>query len=117
MIISSAKGYKVDFAKTQNCCKKCHNESEHELFSFQRVQLGFIWIPQKNTDWEQREYYLKCPICDQLTGPVNKGFIYVLHSGGNYVVGYSKGGKKTAYAGIHNCQNCNNITNFHLVEK
>ncbi len=31
-------------------------------------------------------------------------------------VGYSKGGKKTAYAGIHNCQNCNNITNFHLVE-
>ena len=31
-------------------------------------------------------------------------------------VGYSKGGKKTAYAGIHQCQNCNNISQFHLVE-
>jgi hypothetical protein len=31
-------------------------------------------------------------------------------------VGYSKGGKKTAYAGIHECGNCNNVTNFHLIE-
>lgn len=31
-------------------------------------------------------------------------------------VGYSKGGKKTGYAGLHRCENCNNITNFHLIE-
>ena len=31
-------------------------------------------------------------------------------------VGYRKGGKKTAYGGIHECQNCKNITNFHLME-
>lgn len=73
MIISSSKGYKVDFAKTQKLnCKKCHNESEHELYGFPKgIQLGFIWIPQKYR-LGAREYYLKCPICDQLTGPVNK---------------------------------------------
>lgn len=31
-------------------------------------------------------------------------------------VGYTKGGKKTAYAGLYECENCNNITHFHLIE-
>jgi hypothetical protein len=73
VLISSSQGYKVDGSKTQKItCHKCRNTSEHELFAFPKgIQLGFIWIPQKYK-LGAREYYLKCPICDNLNGPVDK---------------------------------------------
>lgn len=73
MIISTSQSYKVEGSKTQKInCSKCNNDSSHELYAFPKgLQLGFIWIPQKYK-LGLRKYYLKCPICDNLTGPVNK---------------------------------------------
>ena len=73
MIISSSKGYKVEGSKSQKLlCPRCNNESNHELYGYAKgPQLGFIWIPQQYR-LGARSYYLKCPICDNLTGPVNK---------------------------------------------
>ena len=73
MIIENSRGYKVEGAlKQKKYCTKCRNEDDHELFAYPKgIQLGFIWIPQKYK-LGARTYYLKCPICDNLTGPVDK---------------------------------------------
>lgn len=68
MIISGRKGYKIHSAKDQEIlCDNCNNLSMHEVFAFPKgVQLKFIWMPQR-LGVGLRDYYLKCPICDNLT--------------------------------------------------
>jgi hypothetical protein len=67
MIISSAKGYKVEGAPTVRIlCQKCNNEVECELYAYPKgLQLGFFWIPEKYKIGMKVKAY-KCPICDQL---------------------------------------------------
>lgn len=73
MIISSSNGYLVENSvKEKLLCRNCHNNAIHELYAYPKgLQLGFFWIPDKYKIG-LREYYLKCTICSNLIGPVNK---------------------------------------------
>lgn len=68
MYISGRKGYPINSAKTKEIlCTNCKNLSDHEVFAFPKgLQLKFIWMPQR-MGVGLRDYFLKCPICDNLT--------------------------------------------------